>query len=325
MICKHCGATFSSTDKFCSYCGCSTEMVMNSSHSSDNFSTSDSSGNSSVPNSNSSQSLKKNSSKKKGIFIFLGILFVSFIILSFFGFFAYFFSQDKMICNSPQGNITLMFNHKDLIGYTARGITYDFDQQKEIAKEVGIESYLIEFNSWFQKNTSGSCTINGVGVDQYFGHNDSDSDLDSKSSSSLVVGDSVYGYVTVPDDWSRFYDVDGNNSFQYSYANTFIVSLNSLEKQYSAKEYASNFMYKMQNSSEVTDVNGATVTIGKNKQYTAYQVYMYYPSLSIYLITYWFEAEDNKVHYISLEGPGDLNGKGINDFLFIPESFQLTK
>lgn len=53
-------------------------------------------------------------------------------------------------------------------------------------------------------------------------------------------------------------------------------------------------MYNMQNNSDVTGVTGATVTIGKNKEYTSYQVYMYYPSDSIYLITYWFESEDGK-------------------------------
>ena len=84
-------------------------------------------------------------------------------------------------------------------------------------------------------------------------------------------------------------------------------------------------MYNKQNSSDVTGVTGATVTIGKNKKYTAYQVYMYYPSYSTYLVTYWFEAEDGKVHYIALEGPQELSGVKITDYLYIPESFSLEK
>ena len=122
-----------------------------------------------------------------------------------------------------------------------------------------------------------------------------------------------------------FYDVDGTTALQYSYANVYIVSLDVLENnQYSAKELASNYLYNKKNDSNVTGVTGATVTIGKNKQYTAYQVYMYYPSDGTYLITYWFDAEDGKAHYIALEGPGELSGVKLTDYLYIPESFSLN-
>ena len=108
--------------------------------------------------------------------------------------------------------------------------------------------------------------------------------------------------------------------------NVYIVSLNYFEdSRYTAKEYASNYMYNKKNSSDVTGVTGATVQIGKNKEYTAYQVYMYYPSDGTYLVTYWFEAEDGKVHYIALEGPEELSGVKITDYLYIPESFSLNK
>ena len=50
---------------------------------------------------------------------------------------------------------------------------------------------------------------------------------------------------------------------------------------------------------------------------------MYYPSLSTYLVTYWFEAEDGKVHYIALEGPEELSSVKITEYLYIPESFRL--
>lgn len=143
---------------------------------------------------------------------------------------------------------------------------------------------------------------------------------------NIIVGESKYGYISIPKGWNRFYDISGTTALQYSYANIFIVSLNCIEgNQYTAKEYASNFMYNMMNSSQAADVTGATVLIGKNKEYTAYQVYMYYPSENIFLITYWFDAGDGKVRYIALEGPAEVDGMKISDYLYIAESFSLTK
>jgi hypothetical protein len=192
---------------------------------------------------------------------------------------------------------------------------------------MGIEEYLVEFNKWFTTNTSGSCTIDGKEVskdeikDQTSNNNKTETVEDSKR-----VGQDKYGYVTVPKNWAKFYDVDGNTSLQYSYANIYIISLNYFEDgQYTAKELASNYKYNKQNSSDVTRVTGETVKIGKNKEYTAYKVSMYYPYDGTYLITYWFEAEDKKVHYIALEGPEKLSGKEITDYLYIPESFSLNK
>lgn len=101
------------------------------------------------------------------------------------------------------------------------------------------------------------------------------------------------------------------------------MSLNKLDNTHTAKEYASNYKYNKENDTEVTGVTGATVSIGRNKEFTAYQVYMYYPSDNVFLITYWFDAPDGKVHYIALEGPSSSDGKGLTDYLFIPESFSL--
>ena len=123
-----------------------------------------------------------------------------------------------------------------------------------------------------------------------------------------------------------FTDIDGNDSIQYSYAGVYIVSLNRIDGNgYTAKDYASNFMYNKQIDTHVTNVKGGTVKVGKNKEYTAYQVYMYYPVENIYLITYWFDSGDGKVRYIALEGPETLNDVEIYDFLTIPESFSLNK
>lgn len=67
-------------------------------------------------------------------------------------------NSNKLICKSNEGNITIMYNDKEITGYTAKGMSYDLDGQKEYAKQVGIEKYLDEFMVWFSTNTTGSCT-----------------------------------------------------------------------------------------------------------------------------------------------------------------------
>lgn len=244
-----------------------------------------------------------------------------------FGFISYTTSTEKLVCTSNKGNITIRYNENGIVGYTATGLSYDLDTQKKYAKEVGIDAYITEFDNWFKSNTSGYCTIDGEKVSkEEIKDNDKNNNNNNNNETTTIVGDNKYGYITIPKNWAKFYDVDGNTSLQYSYANVYIVSLNYFEdSQYTAKEYASNYMYNKQNSSDVTGVTGATVQIGKNKEYTAYQVYMYYPSEGTYLVTYWFEAEDGKVHYIALEGPEELSGVKITDYLYIPESFSLNK
>jgi len=249
----------------------------------------------------------------------IGLILLAIIIISIVS-----ANSEKLVCKSNEGNITIMYNEKGITGYTANGMSYDLDQQQDYAKKIGIDAYLKEFNSWFTSNTTGVCTIDGKELEKETEKPNNNSN--NNNSQTTIVGDDTYGYITIPKNWGKFYDVDGNTSLQYSYANVYIVSLNVLDSGTvsSAKEAASNYMYNMQNNSNVTGVTGATVTIGKNKEYTAYQVYMYYPSDSTYLITYWFETEDGKIRYIALEGPEELSGVKITDYLYIAESFSLT-
>lgn len=312
MQCKKCGTPILDTEKFCTNCG---EPVTEISNQQQFIQT---------PPISNNINYKKKSSAPKVIAIIGGIL-GGFVIIFLVIFFFVSANSDKLICKSDEGNITIMYNKNGLTGYTTAGMSYDFDEQKEYAKKIGVDAYTKEFSQWFSTHTSGTCTIDGKKVEQTSNTDNNDNNNSNTTNDKKVVGDDNYGYISVPSNWNRFYDVDGNNSLQYSYGNLYIVSLNTLDATRTAKEYASNYMYNKQNSSEVTGVTGATVTIGKNKEYTAYQVYMYYPSDSTYLVTYWFEAGDGKVHYIALEGPQELDGVKITDYLYIPESFSLKK
>lgn len=68
------------------------------------------------------------------------------------------FTSKKLVCKSAEGNITIMYNDETITGYTASGVTYDLDGQKQVAERIGIESYLEQFSTWFKTNTTGSCT-----------------------------------------------------------------------------------------------------------------------------------------------------------------------
>lgn len=86
-----------------------------------------------------------------GVVVVVGVLlFVIFTCVSS--------SSNKLVCESKEGDITLMYNDKEIVGYSASNITYDLDQQQDYAKEVGIDSYMDEFSTWFESNTSGTCT-----------------------------------------------------------------------------------------------------------------------------------------------------------------------
>jgi len=66
-------------------------------------------------------------------------------------------NSKKLVCKSNKGNITLMYNDKTIKGYVANGITYNLDEQKLIAEQIGVENYIEEFSSWFSNNTDGTC------------------------------------------------------------------------------------------------------------------------------------------------------------------------
>lgn len=84
------------------------------------------------------------------IFIIIAII-VMFIVVSS--------NSKKLVCESKEGKITLMYNKNTISGYTAKDIVYNMDQQKQLAEQIGIDKYLEDFTNWFEKNTTGTCKI----------------------------------------------------------------------------------------------------------------------------------------------------------------------
>lgn len=357
MYCRNCGSQLEENQKFCKNCG--TQRLENTPavetnqnneapvldtnptpqvNTNVNEINNTQPVNNEVPNTSNTQINNQNQPKKKKfnpliiVFIVIGVIVVLILLVVFF--FSFIFgiisdSSNKLECKSNEGNITIMYNEEQILGYVSSDMTYDLDQQKEYAKQVGVDAYLEEFTDWFEKNTTGTCTK--VGTQGSSTTHDNEKTETSNTTTSTedgkVIGDKKYGYITVPNNWVEFKDVDGNTALQYSYAGVYIVTMDYIREDttHTAKEYAQSFLYQKKNDSNVSGATGATVKIGKNKEYTAYQVYMYYPSDGTYLVTYWFESEDGVIRYLALEGPTELSGTKITDYLHIPESFSLNK
>lgn len=93
---------------------------------------------------------------KKALMVIGGFV-VGIIILFASVFFITSITSEKLVCKSNQGSITIMYNDKTIKGYTAKGLAYDLDGQKKIAEEIGIDTYISQFNEWFTSSTNGTC------------------------------------------------------------------------------------------------------------------------------------------------------------------------
>ncbi len=94
----------------------------------------------------------------KKVLIIIGGVVLGFAVLGIAIFAIVSLTSQKMKCTSSVGNITLMYSDNTISGYTATGMSYDFDTQKQYAQSIGVEDYLDEFEDWFEENTDGVCT-----------------------------------------------------------------------------------------------------------------------------------------------------------------------
>ncbi|MBR5370485.1 MAG: zinc-ribbon domain-containing protein [Bacilli bacterium] len=133
--------------------------------------------------------------------------------------------------------------------------------------------------------------------------------------SSKIVGDEKYGYVKVPTTWVVFTDVDNPNVYQYTDIGEkgYIVTLNTYEDDVAPYTAAQNVKTKIE--SEGNEAVIKTAIIGK---YIAWVVDAKYTD-GTYIDIYLFKADD-KLHFVSIEGPDDTN-ENFN----IPKTFSLTK
>ncbi len=332
MQCKKCGAALMDGVKFCSSCGKRVEIVTEQGNAVETAGEEvmpPTSGQVQSPTP-TEQPKKKHTGLMIGLIVF-GVFFIFGIVAAVFGIKSLLNStkySKNLICVSDKGSITIKYNDTTIVGYLANGMKYDLDGQKAYAEKIGVNAYILEFNNWFIKNTSGKCTIDGKAITSTTAPDDNKSTettpSDNDTSELMTIGNDKVGYVKVPNNWVEFMDKDNPTIFQYSYAGVYIITLDEIDDgQHSALDFASNYYNKKKNDSEVTNVISTVGMIGK--KYLAYQVRMYYPKDNSNLYTYFFKADDNKVHYMAFEGPPTLRDVDFSEYLYIPESFSMAK
>ncbi len=94
----------------------------------------------------------------KKVLMIIGGVVVAIVVIAILCFTVVSLTSEKLVCESKEGNITIMYDDNKIKGYTATGgITYDLDGQQKIAEEIGVKSYLEQFKLWFSTNTTGTC------------------------------------------------------------------------------------------------------------------------------------------------------------------------
>ena len=95
---------------------------------------------------------------KKVVLIVISVIVVILVIV--FGVITFIFKDsEKFVCKSSEGSITIYYKNGKINGYSSVGrYSYDFDEQKKDAEQMGIEEYFEQFNVWFVENsTNGKC------------------------------------------------------------------------------------------------------------------------------------------------------------------------
>jgi|GEM_PF-5411143 len=130
------------------------------------------------------------------------------------------------------------------------------------------------------------------------------------------IGDSDFGYLEVDETWSNYEDEEESDMLRYS-SGLYLISLYAVPKlQASSEDYQTNVLKAL----EEDGVENATSEVSKLGDYDAYKISGYYVDRNMHLVIWIFEAEDNKTHYVSVEGPDESNEK-----FEIPVKFSLKK
>ena len=125
------------------------------------------------------------------------------------------------------------------------------------------------------------------------------------------VGAAGMGYVDIPSEWVRFYDVNGGTDLQFSdpdgvdiiTMNQFDLSGLSAEEKaaFTAEDAALSVWSNIEQNDMVLEIEGAVVTLAG---YEAYQVYASY-SDGTFLCTWSLMDEMGTLYYVAAEGPAE--------------------
>ena len=149
----------------------------------------------------------------------------------------------------------------------------------------------------------------------------------SKTTGTQRVGSDDYGYISIPDNWIKFTDVDGGDSVQYTDGSGYnIVTMNAYTKEkanigegeeFNAETIAQRIAYHWKDNKEVDDFWGAKSTVAGNE---AFQINVILKSTQN--LTVWVFKQGDKVYMMSFEGDEDT----LYEFIpYIEETWSASK
>ena len=123
----------------------------------------------------------------------------------------------------------------------------------------------------------------------------------SFSDETKRVGKEDFGFVTVPEMWVDFKDVNESTTAQYSdISGSYIVSLdNNKNVEIEDPELWAQVILLQMDSYGSTDFEGATI---EYMGYPCYQCYGTFPDGTIWVV-HIFTVDDGSIRYLSIEGP----------------------
>ena len=65
----------------------------------------------------------------------------------------------ELVCKSAFSSITIYYNKNTIDGYTTNGYTYNLLSEQSKAEQMGVDKYIEEYASTFNRDTMGTCTI----------------------------------------------------------------------------------------------------------------------------------------------------------------------
>ena len=129
----------------------------------------------------------------------------------------------------------------------------------------------------------------------------------SKTTGTQRVGSDDYGYISIPDNWIKFTDLDGGDSIQYTDGSAYnIVTMNGYTREkahvqdgetFNAELIAQRLAYSWNDNKDVEKMWGAKSTVSGNE---AFQLNVIMKSGQ--LVVSWVFQKDDKVYLISFEG-----------------------
>ena len=125
-------------------------------------------------------------------------------------------------------------------------------------------------------------------------------EVEKLKSEGQRIGSKEYGFISVPKDWVKFIDVDGNSTIQYSYGITWISTIFSLDANITDAQNYATVVYSKLSDDGVSDLKAETEKVNGSK---AYKVYGYYTDEGKWLVCWFIDGKNDKTYYIAVEGP----------------------